>query len=694
MKKYYLFIIAAACSIPLWGQDTTSSAKTLESHLLDIVVYSFTAPEVIALSDLNRYSNTSILPAVNTIPGVRMEERSPSSYRFGIRGSSAQTPFGVRNVKAYYNGIPFTDAGGNTYLNQLGFYNINNLSVKKGPSGSLYGAGTGGVLLINSLPDEVENIARVHYTAGSYGLQSAAGEVFISDTNSRQVIRYQHAEADGYRQQSASRKGVFSYDAALRTGQRNTLKAHLLYSKLTYQTPGGLTLAQYQADSRAARPGTTTIPGAVENKATVYQESFLAGITNEFRISTRWENTTALFASYNQLINPTIRNYSRSAQPNTGITTAFRFNAKKGRSTYWWTTGGEALQQFATEKTYTNNAGTPGTLTNDVEINNLLAFAYTHLQWQYRRLIVSGGISINTSRVRITSLLPAYSTQSAQFNNQLAPAITAKYWLRGQNNVYVLAEKGYTPPSVSELSPTGSNINLGLRPSQGWNYAVGSQGYFFGRRLFYDVSLFHFRLSQAIVQRRDSAGGDYYINSGGTYQSGAEALVRYTWQVGNKNELLKKMEATLAYTGYQFTYRDFTQLSANYTGNRLPGVPDHVVSLSVDADMRPGIYANLSYYYCSAIYLNDANTDRAVDYTLLGARLGYRKSFKRVLLDVYAGGDNLLNKKYSLGNDINAAGGRYYNAAPGVNFFAGLSLGFRYRLPRLPAPGAVLDILD
>ena len=28
----------------------------------------------------------------------------------------------------------------------------------------------------------------------------------------------------------------------------------------------------------------------------------------------------------------------------------------------------------------------------------------------------------------------------------------------------------------------------------------------------------------------------------------------------------------------------------------------------------------------------------------------------------------------SLGDDINAAAGRYYNAAPGVNYFVGLSL--------------------
>src|SRR6478609_11236085 len=102
--------------------------------------------------DLVRFSNTSLLPAANTIPGVRMEERSPGSYRFAIRGSSLRSPFGVRNVKFYWNGLPLTDGGGNTYLNIIDFNSIGGMEIIKGPGASLYGAGTGGVVLLKS-PD-------------------------------------------------------------------------------------------------------------------------------------------------------------------------------------------------------------------------------------------------------------------------------------------------------------------------------------------------------------------------------------------------------------------------------------------------------------------------------------------------------------------------------------------------------------
>ena len=60
---------------------------------------------------------------------------------------------------------------------------------------------------------------------------------------------------------------------------------------------------------------------------------------------------------------------------------------------------------------------------------------------------------------------------------------------------------------------------------------------------------------------------------------------------------------------------------------------------------------------------------------LLGGRIGYRKALTREFkLDVFGGVDNAFNTKYSLGNDFNAAAGRYYNGAPGVNYYAGISL--------------------
>src|SRR6476661_940380 len=152
---------------------------TKESLLPEVVIHAFeqnnrlknvpVALNYVGESSLKRFSANSIVMAVNSTPGVHMEERSPGSYRFNIRGSSLRSPFGVRNVKVYYNDIPITDPGGQTYLNQLGYYNFNNLEIIKGPGSSIYGAGTGGVLLIREISDSTQPGIDVGLTLGNYG---------------------------------------------------------------------------------------------------------------------------------------------------------------------------------------------------------------------------------------------------------------------------------------------------------------------------------------------------------------------------------------------------------------------------------------------------------------------------------------------------------------------------------------------
>ena len=63
---------------------------------------------------------------------------------------------------------------------------------------------------------------------------------------------------------------------------------------------------------------------------------------------------------------------------------------------------------------------------------------------------------------------------------------------------------------------------------------------------------------------------------------------------------------------------------------------------------------------------------------MLGGRSGWRRTlFSKLELDVYAGLDNAANRRYSLGNDLNAFGGRYFQPAPGRNYYGGALLGWR-----------------
>ncbi len=188
-------------------------------------------------AQLNRFGNMSILPALNITPGVSMEERSPGSYRLNIRGSSLRSPFGVRDVKIYLNDIPLTDPTGNTYLNQLSFYNFNSIEIIKGPASSLYGAGIGGAMLIHTLPANWHPGISVDYTTGSFNTNSINANVKTGDANHENSFNYSHQTSDGYRQQAKMRRDIATWESLLKVSDKQTLAClHVVQRSLLSNT--------------------------------------------------------------------------------------------------------------------------------------------------------------------------------------------------------------------------------------------------------------------------------------------------------------------------------------------------------------------------------------------------------------------------------------------------------------------------
>jgi iron complex outermembrane receptor protein len=114
----------------------------------------------------------------------------------------------------------------------------------------------------------------------------------------------------------------------------------------------------------------------------------------------------------------------------------------------------------------------------------------------------------------------------------------------------------------------------------------------------------------------------------------------------------------------------------NFSGNNLTGVPTHNFVSSAECDFPAEVQLYIQYNYVSAIPLNDANSVFADKYHLLQTKVSCQKKFPTYTVKFYAGADNLLNARYSLGNDLNAFGARFYNPAPPVNFYGGISLQF------------------
>lgn len=626
---------------------------------------------------LNRFNNVSIVNALNATSGIRMEERSPGSYRLNIRGSSLRSPFGVRNVKVYYNNIPFTDPGGNTYLNQLGFYNFGSIEVVKGPGSSLYGAGTGGVMLIDNINIPKQRGFEVSATAGSFGMKNYNVNINTGNDSFRNIINYQHQVSNGYREQSALKRDVFSWEAIARLSKGDQLSGTVLYGDLEYQTPGALTLTELKKAPNAARPVVGATPGAKEAQAAIFQKLFLAGVTYQKNITSYLKNTTTLYTAFTSLNNPAIRNYARNSQPHYGGRTIFELRSTKPNSELIWHTGAELQQAFSSTKVYRNKNGISDTLQTDDEIDIKTHFLFTQLTYTQRQWTITGGLSINKTNFNFTRLNTSNTTgYNTLFDNELAPRIAVLRKLNRNLSAYLSFSKGFSPPTSEEVFPTGSIANPNLSPERGTNYESGVKGELLNGAFSFDISAFYFKLNNSIVQRRDAQGGDYYLNAGSTDQKGIETQVSY--KLVNPDSKRNAITVWANHTFYNFYYNQFKQLENDFSGNRLPGVPKNNLSAGIDLKNAIGIYSNITYQYNSRISLNDGNTAYAQPFHLLAVRVGYRQAFGRIKIDTFLALDNLLNEKYSLGNDINGFGGRYYNAAPTRNYAAGISVGYNY----------------
>jgi len=630
---------------------------------------------LVTKASLDRFSNLSILSAMNENPGVRMEERSPGSYRLNIRGSSIRSPFGVRDVKIYYNEIPLTDPGGNTYLNELGFYNFQSMEVIKGTAGSLYGAGIGGAVLINSMPSVWKKSASIDYTGGSYNTNSTNIMLHLGDGDHRTSIAFDHQTSDGYRQQTQMRRDVGSWETLLKPSDKQTIHAYMLYSDLYYQTPGGLTEAEYNTDPKMARPPVGTSPGAVQAQAAIFQKNFTAGFSNTYHFDEHWQNTTAVYGAYTDFTNPGIRVYEYRQEPHFGGRTVFQYKTWLGASLLQVNAGAEAQKGFFETRDFGNKNGTPAGLQLDDKLNNwtYMAFAQADLKlpdgWT-----VTGGASFNVNALNITQLnVTPPVTNQIRFNNKVAPRIALLKTILPDVSVYASASRGFSTPTVQELEKSTGVVGPPLQPENGIDYELGARGSFLHDRLFIDIDGFLFHIKDAIVQRIDSNGISYSVNAGGTNQHGIETYVSYRL-VDQADGFFTNVRLFISHAWHDFHYAIFTQDTSNFSGHRLPSVAPQTIVSGLDVTLKMGLYANVTYTYTAKIPLNDANTFFSGSYDLLGGRIGYRKILaKRLRLDIYTGIENAFNTKYSLGDDFNAALNRFYNAAPTRNYFAGAS---------------------
>lgn len=628
---------------------------------------------VISKNFLKQNNSDRLLESVNLSPGSKMEERSPGSYRFAIRGSSLRSPFGVRNIKIYLDDFALTDASGNTYLNILDPEILREIEIYKGPEGGDFGAVTGGTVLLKTQNTEEK----------SFGLSGGSYEHFKGKLNLAQNFKNHFLQlytsyetTNSYRNQAAlERKFIFLKDR-ISYSENNQVQFMLLLSDLHYETPGGLTLEQMNANRRQSRPKTNTLPSAETQNAGIYNKIIFAGISNLFNINKNLSQFLAVQGNYNDFRNPFITNYEKRFENNFTVRTHINFEKNFDQSYYQTRFGFEGAASNSKIRNFDNNLGTPANPQNFDDIKTRSGFIFLSQKAEFGEMLffdISG--SLNMMRYDYASYFPTVEDGSKKFKNELLPNFGFTYLFKKGFSLRGKISKGNSAPTTEEVRSSAQEINLNLSPEFGWNKEIGLRKQW-GNFLFTELSLFDFRLKNAIVRRENEKGQEFFINAGETVQKGIEFVIE-SKKINLKNSLINTIKFYFAGNFYDFKFKNYQKTGIDYSGNKLTGVPSTSLQSLINIDIFNKFRVDITHFYTSSSPLNDSNSVLAKSSFVGNITLNYPVKSTIFDIDLKMSVQNLYNTNYSLGNDINAFGNRFYNPAAARNYMIGMDFNFK-----------------
>ncbi|WP_432712599.1 TonB-dependent receptor domain-containing protein [Pedobacter sp.] len=639
------------------------------------------AVAVITTRDISRGTGVSLQPALNAIPGVRMEQSTLSEARISIRGNGVRSSFGIRNVKVYVNEIPVTEADGTTRIEALDINSIGRAEVIKGPASSIYGAGTAGVInfQLQRSPYQEQSL-EVSGLTGAYGLNRLATTYRNGGDKVNSYVSYGWHEYDGYRQHSNDMRRFMTGNFQLFPSDKRIIS--LLINRTTQhsQIPGALTQAEYDADPLQANATN------LDKAAARYQNWTRIGVGQQYLFNEHFSNQTSVFTYFYDLDHPLPYAYIRNTYQSYGGRTRFSYNPDFAHFATRFTVGAEYNQGLTKGSQYVNNKGVEGAINSTIDYQNTqYSLFYQSETSLSAHTLLTLGISFNSLNYDVHDYLKPSQTGVKKFNPEATPRLALSHHFSDALSLHGSISSGFSPPSSSEIKNIDGSINPSLQAEKAINYEVNAKGNLFKSRLAYDLALFKMDMKGELIGQSVAQGITIYNNSGKTSHNGVELALSYQGLKAEDGKFISMLRPFAALTYADFKFKDYKTLNAQnevtaiYDGNPLTGIAPWVLNAGLDIETTNGIYFYGSYFYSDKLSLNDANTAQHPAYSVVNAKLGYKKRIARQFeINLYAGLDNMLNEKYSSIVSLNAVGfgavaPAYFNPSPGRNGYGGLN---------------------
>jgi len=666
--------------------------------------------ETLSEEDLNRNNPAAIDQTLSTMPGLQVDKRTNfGGQRLVLRGYGNDQKFNNWGVKAYWNNMPLTNAEGITVLDDVDFAYVTNVEVIKGPAATMYGGGVGGAVRFYTRPDFTKG-ASVSENAmfGAFKTFQSRTQLNVADDNYSVSAAYGHLETDGYRPNGGGLKNFFNVNGTVKLSKKDQLSFFASQAYSYEHTSGQISYADYYAGIDNGNAAYISKNAGTKIKST------RVGLSNSVSLTSNLRNYTTLFYYNGNTESVSAGAYGVTSSPNVGLRSTFtlknEFKDFENRLDF----GAEVQNSVSTTSSYrfdgTNpsqpllTTGMSGASYFKYNNNQSTYFVIDYLTYKPWGLTLLAGISGNRTNYERKDLfaLPGLvaGRKDQSFNKKYDMAYTPHFALQKEwkHQIFNLSySEGYnSPTAVSSFITATNTVNDDLKPERARMLDFSVHGLLLNTKLDYRISAFRIdysdKLTQLAIPNSMIPGQTYWANTGSQKNTGLEFSVGYQYRT--ENSFIERIVPFINLSYYDAKYKDFTTIvggiEKTYDHKSVVGVPRNKYAVGLDIFTKPGFYLVNTYNYLGNVYSDFNNGNLVKGFGLLNSKLGFKKSFNKLDLDLYVMGNNLTNQiNYTflfLGSNINDSdkGSNYkvptdLNPGPGkAYFFYGFNVKYRF----------------
>jgi len=676
--------IAKVDTLSYETDDVVVTATRVEKKIIDIPY-----PVIRLKNTQYKFSKrVSVDDVLENVPGLFLQSRYGNhDVRIAIRGFGSRSNTGIRGVRILLDGIPESEPDGQTRIEAIDFNSVGSIEVVKGNASSLYTNAPGGVInFINDIYFPYSFVTQFN-EFGSYKLRQNGVKFGVRTDKYGFLGTYSYHNYKGFRPHSEDYWHIFNTVVDVLPGDGTNLKIFGYFVDGLIKLPGSLTKEQfdenpYQANSRdvgrdAKRITTKGRLGLLFNTdfggSKHHQLEILPYVTIKY-----FERTAAEYRIMNRY--------------GLGSSLRYIYRDKIANLDNEFSVGGDALYQTGPVEYYENIGGMRGDEIDDIvieTINNIGFYFSDYLELYNKQLYL-----LLTGRYDDVYFDQESRDVPSRNANRTFSAFTPKaalnFKLTQSVALYTSYGLSFDSPAGNELGYLGNEVllNPDLNAQKSKNFEVGIKGnirnpeqQFFGN-INFETTFFNIMIEDEIIPYEIS-GEVYYRNAAKTNRTGVE--------VGGSFDVIGGLNLQASYTYSNFSYDEYIALIYNddgttqeddFSGNSAPSVPEHnaFFALAYNHPFTQQItgFIRGSMRYVSGMYVDDANSDKTADYTILNAGLGFDMTFGKFNLLIHGGVNNIADKVYVGFININSTRGEFYEAGEPQNFYGGINFGYAF----------------